>query len=77
MVPILYQTILQIELNNVTAVLQAIDEFHIVLPDPEIYSRELMVSTICVGVHWRIRSLHAVIAVAAKGSALISQTVLE
>ena len=55
MVPALYQNIQQIELNNVTAVIQAIDEFYIVLPDPEIYSRGLMVSTFHVGVHWHIR----------------------
>jgi hypothetical protein len=77
MVPVLYQTIQQMELNNVTAVIQAIDEFYIVLADPEIYSRGLMVSTIRVGVHWHIRILQAVIAVAAKDSALIGQTVLK
>ena len=53
-VPVLYQTIQQIELNNVTAVIQAIDEFYIVLPDPELYSRGLKISTIRVGVHWHI-----------------------
>ena len=77
MVPTLYQTAQQIELNDVTAVIQAIDEFYIVLPDPEIYSRGLMVSTICVGVHWHIRILQAVIAVAAKDSATIGQIVSE
>ena len=56
-VPVLYQTIQQIELNNVTAVIQAIDEFYIVLPDPEIYSRGLRVSTIRVAVGWNIRIL--------------------
>jgi hypothetical protein len=59
MVPVLYQSIQQIELNNVTAVIQAIDEFYIVLPDPVIYSRGLMVSTIRVGVHWHICILQA------------------
>ena len=55
MAPVLYQNIQQFELNNVTAVIQAIDEFYIVLPDPEIYSRGLMVYTIRVGVHGHIR----------------------
>jgi hypothetical protein len=77
LVLVLYQTTQQIELNNVTAVIQAIDEFYIVFSDPEIYSRELMVSTICVAVNWHIRNLQAVIAVAAKDSALIGQSVLE
>ena len=77
MVPVLYQTVQQIEHNNVTAVIQAIDEFYIVLPDPEIYSRGLMVSTIRVGVHWHIRILQAAIAVAAKDSATIGQIVSE
>ena len=77
MVPVLYQTAQQIALNDVTAVIQAIDEFYIVLPDPEIYSRGLMVSTIRVGVHWHICILQAVIAVAAKHSATIGQTVSE
>jgi hypothetical protein len=54
LVPVLYQTIQKIELNNVTAVIQAIDKFCIVFPDPEIYSRGLMVSTIRVAVHWHI-----------------------
>jgi hypothetical protein len=76
-VPVLYQTIQQIALNDVTAVIKAIDEFYIVLPDPEIYSRGLMVSTIRVGVHWHIRILQAVIAVAAKDSAAIGQVVTE
>jgi hypothetical protein len=76
-VPVLYQTIQQIALNDVTAVIKAIDEFYIVLPDPEIYSRGLMVSTIRVGVHWHIRILQAVIAVAAKDSATIGQVVTE
>ena len=71
MVPVLYQTMQQIELNNVTAVIQAIDEFYIVLPDLEIYSRGLMELTIRAGVHWHIRILQAVIAVAAKDSATI------
>ena len=75
MVPVLYQTVQQIALNDVTAVIKAIDEFYIVLPDPEIYSRGLMVSTIQVGVHWHIRILQAIIAVAAKDSATIGQTV--
>ena len=77
MVPVLYQTAQQIALNDVTSVIQAIDEFYIVLPDPEIYSRGLMVSTIRVGVHWHIRILQAVIVVAAKDSATIGQTVSE
>jgi hypothetical protein len=77
MVPVLYQTIQQIELNNVTAVIQDIDEFYIVLPDPEIYLRGLMVSTIRVAVHWHMRILQAVIAVAAKNSALVGQSVSE
>jgi hypothetical protein len=76
-VPVLYQTIQQIELNNVTAVIQVIDEFYIVLPDPEIYSRGLRVSTIRVAVGWNICILQAVIAVAAKESALIGQSVSE
>jgi hypothetical protein len=75
LVPVLYQTIQQIELNNVAAVLQAIDKFYVVLPDPELYSRGLKVSTISVAVHWRIRILQVVIAVAAKDSALIGQSV--
>ena len=75
MVPVPYQNIQQIQLNNVTAVTQAIDEFYIVLPDPEIYSRGLMVSTIRVGVHWHIRILQAVIAVAVIDSAIIGQIV--
>ena len=57
--------------------IQAIDEFYIVLPDPEIYSRGLMVSTIRVGVHWHIWILQAGIAVAAKDSATIGQIVSE
>ena len=65
----------QIALNDVTAVIKAIDEFYIVLPDPEVYSRGLMVFTIWVGVHCHIRILQAVIAVAAKDSATIGQTV--
>ena len=77
LVPVLYQTVQQIALNDVTAVIKAINEFYIVLPDPEIYSRELMVSTIRVGVHWHIRILQAVIAVAAKDSATIGQIVSE
>ena len=56
-VPALYQTIQQIELNNVTSVIQAIDEFYIVLPVSEIYSKGLRVSTICVAVNWNIRIL--------------------
>jgi hypothetical protein len=75
LVPVLYQRIQQIELNNVAAVLQAIDKFYVVLPDPELYSRGLKVSTIRVAVHWRIRILQVVIAVAAKDSALIGQSV--
>jgi hypothetical protein len=75
MMPVPYQTIKQIEFNNVTAMLQAIDEFYIVLPDPEIYSREYMVSTFHVSVHWHICILQAVIAVAAKDSTLFGQTV--
>jgi hypothetical protein len=77
MVPLLYQTTQQIELNNVTTVIQAINKFYIVLLDHEIYSRRLMVSTIRVGVHWHIRIIQAVIAVAAKDSALIGQSVSE
>ena len=47
------------------------------LPDPEIYSRGLMVFTIRVSVHWHIRILQAVIAVAAKDSTTIGQIVSE
>ena len=37
-VPVLYQMIKQIESNDVVSVLLAIDEFYIVIPDPELYS---------------------------------------
>jgi hypothetical protein len=50
---------------------------YIVLPDPENDTRGLSVSTIRVGVHWHIRILQAVIAVAAKDSALIGQAIAE
>ena len=71
------QTAQQIALNDVTTVIQAIDEFYIVLPDPELSFRGLVVSTIRVGVHWHIRILQAVFAVAAKDSAIIDQIVSE
>ena len=45
-VPVLYQTVQQIDLNDVTAVIKAIDEFYIVLPDPEIYSRGAIFLTV-------------------------------
>ena len=55
----------------------AIDDFYIILPDPELYARGLAVATIQVGVHWTIRHVQAIIAVAAKESALIGQMVSE
>ena len=51
LVPVIFQIIEQIELNDVIAVLVAIDEFYIILPDPELYARGLTVATIQVGVH--------------------------
>ena len=75
LVPVLFQTIEQIELSNVIAVLGAIDDFYIILPDPELYARGLAVATIQVGIHWTIRHVQAIIAVAAKESALIGQMV--
>ena len=36
-VPVLYQLIQQIELNDVTSVLLAIDKFHVIIPDTELY----------------------------------------
>ena len=51
LVPVLFQIIEQIELNDVIAVLVAIDEFYIILPDPELYAKRLAVATIQVGVH--------------------------
>ena len=51
MVPVLFQTIEQLELNDVIAVMGAIDDFYIILPDPELYARGLAVATIQVGVH--------------------------
>ena len=77
LVPVLFQIVEQIELNNVIAVMEAIDEFYIILPDPELYARGLAVATIQVGVHWTIRHVQAIIAVAAKESALIGQVVSE
>ena len=41
LVPVLFQTIEQIELNDVIAVMGAIDDFYIILPDPELYARDL------------------------------------
>ena len=76
-VPVLFQIIEQIEINDVIAVMAAIDEFYIVLPDPELYARGLAVATIQVGVHWTIRHVQGIIAVAAKESALIGQVVSE
>jgi hypothetical protein len=40
LVPVLFQIIEQIEINDVIAVMAAIDEFYIILQDPELYSRE-------------------------------------
>ena len=77
LVPVLFQIIEQIELNDVIAVLVAIDEFYIILPDPELYARGLAVATIQVDVHWTIRHVQAIIAVAAKESVLIGQVVSE
>jgi hypothetical protein len=51
LVPVLFQIIEQIEINDVIAVMAAIDEFYITLPDSELYARELAVATIQVGVH--------------------------
>ena len=63
LVPVLFQIVEQIELNDVIAVMAAIDEFCIILPDPELYARGLAVATIQVGVHWTIRHVQAIIAV--------------
>ena len=41
----------QKKLNDVIAVLVAIDEFYIILPDPELYTRGLAVAPIQDGVH--------------------------
>ena len=41
LVPDLFQTIEKIELNDVIAVMGAIDDFYIILPDPELYARGL------------------------------------
>ena len=46
LVPVLFQIVEQIELNDVIAVMEAIDEFYIILPDPELYARGLAVATI-------------------------------
>ena len=67
LVPVLFQTIEQIKFMG------AIDDFYIILPDPELYARGLAVATIQVGVHWTIRHVQAIIAVAAKESVLIGQ----
>jgi hypothetical protein len=72
LVPVLFQIIEQIELNDVIAVLVAIDEFDIILPDLELYARGLAVAIIQVGVHWTIRHVQAINAVAAKESVVIS-----
>ena len=77
LVPVLSQTIEQLELNDVIAVMAAIEDFYIILPDPELYARGLEVATIQVGVHWTIRHVQALIAVATKESALIGQVVSE
>jgi hypothetical protein len=77
LVPVLFQIIEQIEINDVIAVMAAIDEFYITLPDPTLYARGLAVATIQVGVHWTIRHVQAITAVAAKESALIGQVVSE
>ena len=39
LVPVLFQTIEKIKLNDVISVLIAIDEFYNILPDPELYAR--------------------------------------
>jgi hypothetical protein len=75
LVPVLFQIVEQIELNDVIAVMAAIDIFYIILPDPELYARGLEVATIQVGVHWTIRHVQTIIVVAAKESALIGQVV--
>ena len=77
LVPVLCQTIEQLELNDVISVMGAIDDFYIILPDPELYARGLAVAIIQVGVHWTIRHVQAIIAVATKESALIGQLVSE
>ena len=46
LVLVLFQIIEQIEINDVIAVMAAIDEFYITLPDPELYARGLAVATI-------------------------------
>ena len=51
LVPVLFQIIEQIEINDVIAVMVAINEFYIILPDSELYPRRLAVATIQVGVH--------------------------
>ena len=51
LVPVLFQTIERIELNDVIVVMGAIDDFYIILPDPDLCARGLAVATIQVGVH--------------------------
>jgi hypothetical protein len=46
LVPVLFQIVEQIKLNDVIAVMAAIEEFYIILPDPELNGRGLAVATI-------------------------------
>ena len=56
-VPVLYQLIQQIELNDVRSVLLAIDKFHVIIPDTEQYAPGLSAISPHVDVYWhKIRS---------------------
>jgi hypothetical protein len=40
-----------LKINDVISVMAAIDEFYIILPDPELYARGSAVATVQVDVH--------------------------
>ena len=73
-VPVLYQLIQQIELNDVRSDLLAIDKFHVIIPDTEQYAPGLSAISPHMDVHWhKIRS-QPITPANNNGSEQISQT---
>jgi len=73
-VPVLYQLIQQIELNDVRSVLLAIDKFHVIIPDTEQYAPGLSAISPHVDVYWHKISSQPITPANNNGSEQIGQT---
>ena len=74
-VPVLYQLIQQIELNDVRSALLAIDRFHVIIPDTKQYAPGLPTISPHVDVYWHNISSQPITTTNNNGSEQIGQTV--